>query len=321
MPGKIDPAPAIKALIQRKWRLLRSLNEVRHNGYLFLDSAERERRLQFQGRNHCNRNGQFLFGMYYRDFEKLDDVVLWTEIENAMLVLPAQFLQSTFSEQINRKIDKSNRWHVSVYFNRNAESVFHPTHGTRHIVSQYKLPLSAPALSKSGQPENRTAVEVPETSISAEPPNERSTANAFGYEKLVESAAAYGGGGETNLHKDLKRYVAENPTVVGLPLHTTPGQQEYALPSGDSVDVFFSHAANRLAVEVKSRISPKADIVRGLFQCIKYRAVLCACIAADGSDETADALLVLEGALPGELNALRQRLNVRVIDNIRIPIS
>ena len=147
------------------------------------------------------------------------------------------------------------------------------------------------------------------------------TASSPIFETIIQSAATYGNGGETELHKELKRYVADNPSLVGLPSDATLGLQEYPLPSGDSLDVYFVHEAKRLAVEVKSRISPKADIVRGLFQCIKYRAVLCACIAADGSDETADAVLVLEGGFPVELNDRRERLQVRVIDRIQVPGS
>jgi len=139
------------------------------------------------------------------------------------------------------------------------------------------------------------------------------------FKAVVDAAARYKAGGESEQHKALKRYVAENPRVVDLPSRAGPGQQEYALPSGDSVDVFFSYASLRTAVEVKSRISDDADIARGLFQCVKYRAVLRACIVAENSDDSSDAILVLERNLPSELRSLATMFGVRVIENIRIP--
>lgn len=139
---------------------------------------------------------------------------------------------------------------------------------------------------------------------------------ATGYKAVIELAARYQAGGESDLHKALKRYVAENPRVVGLPIRAGVGELEYPLPSGDSIDVFFSYASVRTAVEVKSRISDHADITRGLFQCVKYRAILSACVAAENSDDSTDAVLVLEGRLPDDLRALRNILDVKVVENV-----
>lgn len=140
-----------------------------------------------------------------------------------------------------------------------------------------------------------------------------------GYAEIIDRAATYGTGAESDLHKALKKYVAMNPQIVGLPIHIGNGESEYGLPSGDCVDVFFTHAAVRTAVEVKSRISNDTDIVRGIFQCVKYRAVLMACIAAENSDDSADVVLVLEGALPGSLRVLRNILDIKVIENVSVP--
>ena len=107
--------------------------------------------------------------------------------------------------------------------------------------------------------------------------------------------------------------------MVGLPVGAGPGEQEKSLPSGDSVDVFFVHASVRTAVEVKSRISPREDIVRGLFQCVKYRAVLRACVAVEDSDDSAEAVLILEGAFPEDLERLRKVLDVKMVDMVRVP--
>ena len=140
-----------------------------------------------------------------------------------------------------------------------------------------------------------------------------------GYEAAIEAAAHFDGGGESEEHRALKEYVARNPRIVGLPARLGTGQMEYALASGDSLDVFFFHNGLRLAVEVKSRISAYSDIVRGLFQCVKYRSVLTAAIAVENSNDSADAVLLLEGQLPDDLQVMRTILGVKVIDNIRLP--
>lgn len=140
-----------------------------------------------------------------------------------------------------------------------------------------------------------------------------------GYKAVIDSAARYRGKGESELHKALKKYVSKHPGVVGLAARSGPGKEEFDLPSGDSVDVLFSYAGVQTAVEVKSRISEYADIVRGLFQCVKYRAVLKAWIGAENGDDSADAVLVLEGDFPDDLRPLRSILDVRVVDNVRVP--
>ena len=139
------------------------------------------------------------------------------------------------------------------------------------------------------------------------------------FASAIESAAKYHGGVESPQHKALKKFVAENPDVVGLPDKAGPGEQEYAIPSGDSIDVFFFHESIRTAVEVKSRLSPVADIVRGLYQCIKYRAVLRASVAAEASDDAVDAILVLEDVLPDDLRKLRNTLDITVVESVRVP--
>jgi hypothetical protein len=139
------------------------------------------------------------------------------------------------------------------------------------------------------------------------------------FSEAVEEAAHYRAGGESEQHKALKRFVAEHPEVIGLPGRARQGTEEYPLPSGDSIDVFFSHGGVQTAVEVKSRISPESDIVRGLFQCVKYRAVLEARINIDAANtDVVNVALVLENALPAHLEELRRLLGVTVFENVRV---
>ena len=123
---------------------------------------------------------------------------------------------------------------------------------------------------------------------------------------------------ESDEHKRLKNYVAKHPRSVGLKKLLAPGKIESILPSGDIVDVLFQNARCRIAVEVKSHISNEADLRRGLFQCVKYRAILRACRSLEGETYEADALLAIEGSLSKELISVRNTLGVTVIENVQV---
>lgn len=124
------------------------------------------------------------------------------------------------------------------------------------------------------------------------------------------------GGGEGELHKELKDYIANNPMVVGLPSSCPKGEVEFKLPSGDSVDVMFTYRSQMVAVEVKSRISDQADICRGLFQCVKYQTVTEAMLGVQGKPQNVQTLLVLESSFPKELIAIKNMLNIKMISKV-----
>lgn len=80
--------------------------------------------------------------------------------------------------------------------------------------------------------------------------------------------------GEGKAHKELKEYIYNHPNAVGLK-DVVRAKIEQLLPSGDKLDVYFELANGTVvAVEVKSSISDDADITRGIFQCVKYKAIL-----------------------------------------------
>lgn len=136
--------------------------------------------------------------------------------------------------------------------------------------------------------------------------------------QLLRRAAHRDRSSESESHKRLKDYVARHPESVKLGKSLAPGKKEFRLASGDKIDVLFQNTKRRIAVEVKSHISNKADLMRGLFQCIKYRAILRACRSLEGGTYEADALLAIEGQLPKEFIPVRNTLGVKVIENIRI---
>jgi hypothetical protein len=134
--------------------------------------------------------------------------------------------------------------------------------------------------------------------------------------EAVEAARGYDGGGESEAHLRFKQFIALNPSAVGLPPTFGRGVTEFCIPSGDSLDVLFRCGNKWVAVEVKSRISQEQDIVRGLFQCVKYQAVLDAWRGYEGEFAEVRTILALETSLPRSLVGLRNALGVQVAENI-----
>lgn len=133
----------------------------------------------------------------------------------------------------------------------------------------------------------------------------------------VEKASRGFGGGESPEHQRLKEFVAKNPTAIGLPKTMPAGQTECRLPSGDCLDVSFRSRKSWVAVEVKSRVSDSADLTRGVFQCVKYQAILDAVLLSESRAIDARAVLVLEDRLPESLRPLCNLLGVDVREEVR----
>ncbi|NOX40013.1 MAG: hypothetical protein GXP05_05735 [Alphaproteobacteria bacterium] len=128
-------------------------------------------------------------------------------------------------------------------------------------------------------------------------------------EEIKEGAGRGYGGGESDAHKALKNWVAENPKKIGVPEGFDKVIIEAPLLSGDVVDVMFSDGNSFYPVEVKSFISTDDDLRRGLYQCVKYRAVQKAQELPVKASVT--PVLVTERKLRGELEALRKRLGIK----------
>lgn len=130
------------------------------------------------------------------------------------------------------------------------------------------------------------------------------------------------GGGESEEHKALKRFVYEHPELVGAEAHWD-AQEEYALRSGDEIDVMFKSPRLWIGVEVKSSVSDgnPSDYERGIYQVVKYRAVLNAQAAIDHPDAPPDikVVLVLQNQLPKSLRPVADSLKVAFLENIGAP--
>lgn len=136
----------------------------------------------------------------------------------------------------------------------------------------------------------------------------------------LEKARKIRGGGESEDHKRFKEWISQNPQAVKLK-STVKVQIEHKLVSGDCIDVLFNDNLFQIAVEVKSRISKKEDILRGIFQCVKYKKLLEAEQIINNKIPNSYAILALEGRLPEEFISVKNRLGVDVIDEIVVSLS
>jgi len=136
--------------------------------------------------------------------------------------------------------------------------------------------------------------------------------------KKVERAASRsrGGGGESEQHKKLKLYIRDNPESIGVKLKQLHSDTEKPLPSGDLLDVFFENNKNWVGVEVKSAISDEADIIRGLYQCVKYHAVMESYLSVLNIEKDVRVILALGGKFPISLLPIKNTLCIEVIDNV-----
>lgn len=134
----------------------------------------------------------------------------------------------------------------------------------------------------------------------------------------LSKAKSIRGGGESESHKKFKEFISKNPHVLGLKNTLKNVTVEYALPSGDTIDILFIDKNLKIGVEVKSDISNAADILRGIFQCVKYKCILEAEQVITNHLPNSQVILALQGNLPDELISVKNLLGVEVIDGIKM---
>ena len=130
-------------------------------------------------------------------------------------------------------------------------------------------------------------------------------------EGLDGDGIAHGRHGEGPNHEELRLWVLNNPGAINPAYENFRAETEVVLDSADRVDVVFFGPNGTVALEVKSSDSNETDLRRGVFQCIKYRAVMEAMDIR--SEFTVAAILVTQEDLPGDLAALARLNGVRHI--------
>jgi hypothetical protein len=129
---------------------------------------------------------------------------------------------------------------------------------------------------------------------------------------------------ESDEHKRLKLFLAQNPRKIGVQW-SGRGETERILLSGDRLDISFRDDDRWIAVEVKPKQSPEADLIRGIFQCVKYKAILTAELRYDalqGREKVPHdprVILACGGILPRELLALSESFSIEVRTGITAP--
>lgn len=130
----------------------------------------------------------------------------------------------------------------------------------------------------------------------------------FHIEGTETDGLSWGRKGEGENHKALRLWVKDNPDRIERSLSSVRAETEVELLSGDRVDVVFCSDKEIVAIEVKSRDSNWADLRRGIYQCVKYEAVL---RAQETRDRSVRSLLVTEKVLQPDLKRLAKKLDVK----------
>lgn len=106
----------------------------------------------------------------------------------------------------------------------------------------------------------------------------------------------------------------KHPEVLGI-TGVSRKETEHPLPSGDIIDVYFETVDSRYAIEVKPSISPEEDITRGIFQCVKYKAVLEAMRKLDYGRYAISTLLVVAGHMSNRNKLLAEALEIKYVEH------
>ena len=128
--------------------------------------------------------------------------------------------------------------------------------------------------------------------------------------EAAEAVRRYGKG-EGPEHRGFKDYVAAHPELFGLPPGLV-GEVEHPFPSADRLDVLFRHDGRLIGIEVKGPVSDDLDLGRGLFQCIKYMALLEAEQKVLQERLDVEMFLAICRELPSDLGARKAILGVDV---------
>ena len=128
----------------------------------------------------------------------------------------------------------------------------------------------------------------------------------------------HGASGEGKEHKSIKEYICSHPESIGIK-KVVFAETEHDLLSGDRLDVYFEYNGNKhIAVEVKPSTSPEDDITRGIFQCVKYQAVMDAGRVADYGNYNNVVILVIAGIMSAKNKQQANDLAIKYIEQFNI---
>ena len=129
----------------------------------------------------------------------------------------------------------------------------------------------------------------------------------------------FGSGGEGEEHKSIKEFIVSHPSTVNKNWKVIQSSTEELLPSGDRLDVFFVLKDDRhVAIEVKPSTSSDDDVTRGIFRCIKYKAVMDAARALDNGQYDTETMLIIAGSMSDANRLPANDLHVHYIEQFKM---
>jgi hypothetical protein len=138
---------------------------------------------------------------------------------------------------------------------------------------------------------------------SVEPTVENLDERGRAYSEYIERT----GGGESEDHRKLKEYIAAHPEVIGLPSDSA-AQMEYLFVAGDRADIVFGTGPDAwTVVEIKN--GEIGELVKGVYQAIKYRALLQA-EKGHGISPQVDAILAAY-EIPSDIQFFAAKFGIR----------
>lgn len=118
---------------------------------------------------------------------------------------------------------------------------------------------------------------------------------------------------ESAEHKAIKAWICANPKWLKEYGVFSVGTPEALISSGDRLDAYFESPKKRLAVEVKTSRASDAELMRGVYQCVKYKAVMRAEDLATRRVPNSEAVLVCTRSPNKKTAALIKRLHVNFL--------
>jgi hypothetical protein len=136
---------------------------------------------------------------------------------------------------------------------------------------------------------------------------------------LTKFASQSGPKGKSPEHIQMQECIRSNPRLVLPKLQgdVESSSCEYLFWSLDRADVVIKTSEEWIGFEVKPSTAPSEELKKGIFQVMKYRALLSADLLSRGKICRSRCVLVIGGSLPKELCMLATRFGIEVFEKFR----